>query len=123
MDIGPFKDWITTLAALLAFLLSLYTLLTKPAKESSDRLKEFEEDADDKIAELAKSDASHALRIQKLENEMQHMPDKDMVHRMELTMKDMQVQMATMASETQATGRSTRRVEEWLLTKGAERHG
>ena len=123
MDISPFKDWITTLAALLAFLLSVYNLLTKPAKDSSDKLAAFQKDEEEKLAKLAEVDGSHALRIQKLENEMLHLPDKDMVHRMELTMKDMQVQMATMASEAQANSRSLRRMEEWLIKKGAESHG
>lgn len=120
MDISTLKDWMTVIGSALAVILSLYAILTKPAKESSDRLETFEKEVDEKLHKLAGEDIGHDQRIQRLENEMQHLPDKDMVHRMELSMKDMQVQMATMASETQATSRSLRRMEEWLIKKGTE---
>lgn len=62
-------------------------------------------------------DATDALekRVQKLESAFEYLPDKDSVHRLELTMKDMQVQMASMSAASEATARTARRVEEFLL--------
>lgn len=122
MDISLFKDWLIVIGTMLSVALSLYAVLTKPSKENSDNLEAFEKKVEEKFAEKSKSSAAHDQRIQKLENEMRHLPDKDVVHRLELTMKDMQVGMATMASESQASGRSLRRMEEWLIQKGAEAH-
>lgn len=54
-------------------------------------------------------------RIAKLEGEMVHLPDKDMVHRIELGMKDMQARIEAQAEVVKAVERTMQRVESFLL--------
>jgi NADP-dependent 3-hydroxy acid dehydrogenase YdfG len=56
-------------------------------------------------------------RIQSVESEIKHLPDKDMVHNLQLDLTDMKGQMAMMVKSSEATERATRRVEEFLLSQ------
>ncbi|MEQ1672338.1 MAG: hypothetical protein ABL893_15910 [Hyphomicrobium sp.] len=87
-------------------------------KAGAEALKELE-----KHIEVVRSDV-HALsnRCGKIEGEMRHMPDKDMVHTIELGMKDMQTQIAAQGEVLKgyaaALSRHTetmQRLEEFLL--------
>lgn len=60
---------------------------------------------------------AHDRRIQSVEQEIRHMPDRETVHRLELTMKDMQTQIAAMAASAEATERTARRVEQFLIDR------
>ena len=97
MDISPLKDWVGLIGAILALVLSIYAISTKPSKENSDKLEKLEKDSSARLEDLEKdlrkemADQSsritgHGQRIQKMESEMAHLPDKDIVHRLELSM-------------------------------------
>lgn len=60
-------------------------------------------------------------RVSKVENEMQHLPDKDMVHRIELGMKDMQTQIGAQAEVVKTVERTMQRVETFLLEVQSQR--
>jgi len=98
------KEWAGVVGAIVSILVLVYGWLTSGSKENSKKL------ADQQLA----MDGLDS-RVQALESEMRHLPDKELVHRLELTMKDMQVQMAGMAASAEATARTARRVEEFLL--------
>ena len=59
----------------------------------------------------------HDRRIQTVEADIKHLPDKDTVHKMELAMAEMKSQLASMVKSSEATERATRRVEEFLLNR------
>ena len=115
MDLTPITQWAGAIALLLSLGTTVYTLLTSGSKKTATDLQAHKATNSAVCAELENRIAAHAIRIQKLENEFGHLPDKDIVHRLELTMKDMQVQMAGMAASSEATARTARRVEEFLL--------
>ena len=54
-------------------------------------------------------------RIQAMENELRHLPDKDTVNKLQIDMTDLKGQIAIIAKSSDATERATRRVEEFLL--------
>lgn len=62
----------------------------------------------------------HEKRIQSMEGEMKHLPSKDMVHDLQMTMKDIQIEMANLKAETQGAARASRRVEEYLIEKASK---
>jgi predicted nucleic acid-binding Zn-ribbon protein len=127
MDISALKDSVGVIGAILALCLSVYAIMTKPAKENSDKLDDLEVKIDD-----------HAERIQAIEGELKHVPDRQAVHDLQLTMKDMQtemvtrsaqaqetmkdvqINMATISAEAQASNRTLRRMEDFLMKRGAE---
>ncbi len=57
----------------------------------------------------------HDRRIQGVENELRHLPDKDTVNKLQVDMTDLKGQIAIIAKSSEATERATRRVEEFLL--------
>lgn len=57
----------------------------------------------------------HDRRIQGVENELKHLPDKDTVNKLQVDMTDLKGQIAIIAKSSEATERATRRVEEFLL--------
>jgi hypothetical protein len=98
------KEWAGVVGAIVSIVVLVYGWLTSGSKENSQKL----------VDQQALIDGLDS-RVQALESEMRHLPDKELVHRLELTMKDMQVQMAGMAASAEATARTARRVEEFLL--------
>lgn len=64
--------------------------------------------AEDKLVE-------HDRRVQAVENELRHLPDKDTVNKLQVDMTDLKGQITIIARSSEATERATRRVEEFLL--------
>lgn len=60
----------------------------------------------------------HESRIQALESEIKHLPDRDMVHDLQLTLKDIQIEMASIKVATEQSSRTSRRVEDYLINRG-----
>lgn len=62
--------------------------------------------------------ADHEQRLSKVENDLSHMPNTETVHQLQLAISDIKGQMGIMAKSSEATERTTRRVEEFLMQKG-----
>lgn len=90
---------------------ALYAWVMSQGKAHEPRLKEL----NDRIAAGETKLAAAEGRITKLEGEMVHLPDKDMVHRIELGMKDMQSRIEAQAEVVKAVERTMQRVETFLL--------
>lgn len=104
MLVSELKEWLGVLALLISVGGFLYAFLTKGSDRALVEVKTLGKEVDEIDG-----------RVQTLENDFRHLPDKDIVHRLEISMKDMQVQMAGMAASSEATARTARRVEEFLL--------
>ncbi|WP_026784223.1 DUF2730 family protein [Pleomorphomonas koreensis] len=83
-----------------------------------------EKDLEKTVASLAvdteateKKVIEHDRRIQTLEGEVKHLPNKDAVHNLQLDLTELKGHVATMAKSAEATERTTRRVEEFLLNR------
>jgi polyribonucleotide nucleotidyltransferase len=72
-------------------------------------------DAHHEIKALDEKLTAATGRVSKLEGEITHLPDKDMVHRIELGMKDMQSRIEAQAEVVKAVERTMQRVETFLL--------
>lgn len=62
--------------------------------------------------------ADHEQRISKVENDLAHLPNAETVHQLQLTIMEIKGQMGVMAKSAEATERTTRRVEDFLMQKG-----
>ncbi len=108
MDISPLVPWLSAVSLLISIGVAVTAFLTTGAKQNSRQIADLEEDFE-----------AIDRRVQSLEGEMRHLPDKDAVHRLELTLRDMQVEMAKIAASADQSARTTARVETYLLEKGA----
>ncbi len=104
MDLSQLVPWLSAAALIISLGTSISTLLTSGAKENSKKLAKMEE-------------ATTVLdgRVQALEGEMRHLPDKDAVHRLELTLKDLQTEIRQIGTSAEQSVRVATRVENYLL--------
>lgn len=117
MDMPTLLPWLLGLNTLLSIGTVIYTLMTSGTKKTAGDLDAHKKAAEERWGVLDGILDAHASRIQSIEGEMKHLPDKDMVHQLQMTMKDIQIEMANVKAETQAATRSSRRIEEFLLDR------
>jgi phage shock protein A len=67
------------------------------------------------VSEAKKKIIEHDRRIQTIEGEMKHLPNKDTVNKLQVDMTELKGDIALIAKSSEATERATRRVEEFLL--------
>lgn len=115
MDI--IREWAGPLGALLAIASLLWGWLSSGEKKVAADLAAHKENQAARDKEADDATVGLASRVQLIEANMQHMPDLASLHRLELTMKDMQTQMASMVATSAATERTARRVEEFLISQ------
>lgn len=107
MDLNTVMPWLGAIALILSLGNTIMGLLTSGSKENAKKLATLEDVLDD-----------HTSRIQAVENEIKHLPDRAMVHEVQLTLKDIQIEMASIKAATEQSTRTSRRVEEYLLSQG-----
>lgn len=100
MDLNALMPWLGAIALIISVGTTITTFLTSGSKENS------------------KTIADHERRIQAIEMEIKHLPEQGMVHALQLTLKDIQIEMASIKAATEQSTRTSRRVEEYLLGKG-----
>ena len=110
MDLQPIVPWLSAFALIISLGTTVSTFLTSGAKQNAK-----------KIADLDESSKALESRVQELETEMRHMPDKDAVHRLELTLKDMQTEIIKIYTSAEQSARTTARVETYLLEQNKSR--
>lgn len=99
MDATPLKEWLGLIALLISVGSSIVLFLKSDAKKATETL------------------ATQDRRIQRLEDQIQHLPNKDTVHQLQIDLTEMKGQMASMVKSTEGTERATRRVEDFLMSK------
>lgn len=124
MDLQQIMVLVVAANTVIAFGTSAYNLLSTrgtKALTAVDKLTAVvaEERSLRKLAEDA-INARFALvesRVQKLETEFAHLPDQQAVHQLQLTLKDMQVEIAKIASSAERSARTSDRVEQYLMER------
>jgi hypothetical protein len=124
MNAADINPWLTLALSLIAIGGFIWSQLTsggtKALKEVGELRRQVESD------EKVRSDAIVArfqlveARVQTMEGELKHLPDRDMVHGLQLTLKDIQIEMASMRGLTEQATRTSQRVEGWLLQRAEE---
>ena len=96
-DIQP---WLAVAALLISIGTSVTIFLTSGAKKTASTV------------------AEHETRIQHIENELPHLPNKDGIHKQQLDISEMKGEIGIIKKSIEATERTTRRVEDFLITRG-----
>lgn len=116
--IDELKSWAGFIAILVSLGTIVWAWLTSGAKHTQADLDKF------KLAEAErweKIDAvfiEHERRVQTIESELKHLPSQKSVHELQLTLKDMQVEMAKIGASADQSARTAARVETYLLEHG-----
>lgn len=74
-----------------------------------------EKKLDERLAKVEAKLVEHDRRIQTVESEMKHLPDRDMAHRLELAVEKMSGRLDTMAETLKPLRATTERMNELLV--------
>lgn len=117
MDLTVLVPWLSAAALILSLGTTVFTLMSTPARKTAGDLDSYKKANNEAVKQTFDTLLKHESRLQSLELEIKHLPDVEAVHRLELAMRDMQTQIAGMAASAQATERTARRVEDFLIAQ------
>jgi chromosome segregation ATPase len=121
LNMGPLEGWIGIVLGAIAILGHAKGFFSSGEKKLAEDLKKTGddiEDVDDAIVGMQKKLTEHDRRIQFVEGEMKHLPDKDGLHKQQLEITEMRGDIGVIKKSIETTERTARRVEEYLLKRG-----
>lgn len=110
MDLAPLVPWITAALAVIALLGHAKNFFGSGEKTLSDRVQKSET----KLIE-------HDRRVQAIEGEMRHLPDRDSAHRLELTMEKISGRLDTLDERLKPIAATSGRLQEFLLEQAQQK--
>lgn len=121
MSLNDFAPWIAILIAAASF---LYPILNGRSKKIDARLDAIEaaqkHDREQAIIRTAAVKAESDLvkdRVVKLEADMAHLPDKDVTHRLEMTLAAVQTEMGRLSERVKPIAAMAERIQEVMVEK------
>lgn len=126
MDFIP--PWLSPLAAALAGALSIWNFIQSPSRKNESSINDLRRDLGstrEKLEETVRSVADEvdevAGRVSTLETIMQSLPDKDSLHRLEVTLTSLSGQIETLNVRIGPIDNLSRRLQEVLLERANDR--
>jgi len=107
-DLSLVTAWVTFLMSLFALIGVVRVFLSSGTRENAQS-----------IEALRDSCELLSRRLLKVENELQHIPSAKEFHDLALNLEEMRGDMKSISKSFEATERSMRRMEDFLLKKGA----
>lgn len=98
------NQWLGAAALVISLLTSVYAWLTSKAKANSEHLKSVD-----------KKMIDYDRRIQAIEGEMKHLPDKDGVNDLKLALAELRGTVGALTESLSGVSRTVRRVENFLM--------
>ncbi len=104
MEITFLKDWLGLISVAIAVGTSIYAWITSRSSVNEKA-----------ILVLHEKYAVHEGRLRDLENEMRHMPAKDDVTELKITIAEMKGVIGKLDTTVEGVGRTVRRMEDFLM--------
>lgn len=93
----------------------IYVWLTAGSKKTANELSAHKTAIGEQLHEIEEDLENHSSRIQAIEIGVHHLPDREMVHSLQLTLKDIQIEMAAIKTAAEQSTRISRRMEDFLI--------
>jgi hypothetical protein len=103
MTMGDFLALATGLAAVLGAGLSIWNFIQSPSKSNANA-----------IEKLVTKLTDHDRRIQAVENELHHLPDKDMVHELKIAIVELQGTVRGLSAELTTVSRTVINIDKYM---------
>ncbi|WP_206782006.1 DUF2730 family protein [Mesorhizobium sp. DCY119] len=97
MDITPLMPWLSAAALIISIVGAVHSYLKSDSKKAEEKL------------------ADHDRRIQSLESDMKHLPDREQSHRMELAIERLSGRVDTLAKSIEPIAAISERWQELIL--------
>ena len=98
------KDWLGVAALLISVSGAFYAWLTRGSKDNSEQIGKLDSRMDDM-----------STRLQSVEHELKHMPDRETISDLRVSVEGLKAGLNAMGSQTQTMAASVRRIEDYLL--------
>lgn len=109
------KDWSSLAATLISLGTMIYVFLTASAKKTADDLAVFKKSNGEVLAGHDRKLREHDRRIQKLENEVAHLPSKDDVNALQVGLEQVKGSLGRLEESNLGVNRAVRRIEDFLI--------
>lgn len=103
MDVVVLKDVVIGFAAVLAAGLAIWNFFQSPSKENATA-----------ISGMVSKLTDHDRRIQHVENELEHLPNKDMVHELRLALVELQGTVRSLDNQVSTVNRTVANIDGYL---------
>lgn len=103
MDISVLMPWLLAGNTIVSLGTAAYAVLTTGSKANTQKIE---------AVEIKLTD--HDRRVQAIESELKHLPDKDTVIDLRLALADLGQKVAVMGESVQSTSRTVRRIDDYL---------
>lgn len=107
-------NWISFALSAIALGTVVYGWLTSGEKQVAKDLADFMEKHGERHSEIDDDLAEHDRRIQSVEAELKHLPDKDSVVELKISLTELKGNVNTLSESMGSIARTVHRIDDWL---------
>jgi uncharacterized coiled-coil protein SlyX len=111
------KTWLTIAALAISCGTFVYTWLTGRAKQAHERIDKEQLDRKTSEAMLLSRIANLELRVAAIEADVEHLPDKDVAHRMEMAIVRLEGRLESMDERLKPVAAMASRMQDYIMEK------
>lgn len=119
VTMAELQGWVTLIGTMLALGLSAWNFIQAPSKKNGEKIATLERDLMRKIDALDDQLDEAGGKISTLETVVKQMPDREMVHRLEVGMERLSGRLETLNGKLEPVEHLGRRLQEILLQQRA----
>lgn len=108
------KEWAGLIAVLMAVGTGMFTWFTASGRNAMEALKSHRKDQHDQDKATNSTLAEHDRRIQAVESELKHLPDKDSVVELKIAIADLKGTVGAMGESMGSISRTVHRIDDYL---------
>lgn len=113
MDLQLLMPWLLAANTIISLATAVYAGLTSGAKQTATDLADYQKENDLRVVDALR-------RLQALEADMRHLPDRDHAHRLELALAELAGRMATLDERLKPVAAISERLQAFLLEQAKE---
>ncbi|MGO4558309.1 DUF2730 family protein [Mesorhizobium sp. 2RAF21] len=108
--------WISLALSVIALMTIVYRWFTSGEKKNAEDLTDHRDKVSKSLEAVGQSIAAHDRRIQAVEADLKHLPDKDSVNELKLTMAKLEGTVGRLDESLSSVQRTVLRIDDWLRT-------
>jgi HAMP domain-containing protein len=110
VSLSLINQYLGTIALLIGIGNAVWLWLSRPTTDIKARIDEIQDDFDEKVADLLDGQKGHDRRIQRVEDDMRHLPTKD-------DLNEISHQVTGMKTELGMVSKTVNRIDEYLRSR------
>lgn len=114
------SQWVSLILSVITLAGIVYGWFTWGQKTSAADLTAFKDKQSEALGEIEDKLDAHDRRIQNVETELKHLPDKDSVVELKLAMADLKGTVGRLDESLNSVQRTVLRIDDWLRTDRAK---